>query len=275
MIELKISNGKYLTHEDLEKYLNEYEKFLKDSFQKNKMMEYEWEEFIKTQNDLIEKKISQIDKIELIIEDISKTSFSGWGLGRIPIKLRGKEILGDWNDYEFSQRLDDIYNLSFKEIVIKNPLKPPFSEFTQNGHKHSVPYVNFTKLTTEKPNGLKKGNRIIFHFDILIGYRLMDREKYQYINLKYYEKVNILPPAKSNSNCFIVTTTMGDINHPVVIDFRNYRDEVLLNTILGRLFIKIYYKIGPSLSEIIKKNDTLFQISRSFILKLHKRIFKK
>jgi hypothetical protein len=68
---------------------------------------------------------------------------------------------------------------------------------------------------------------------------------------------------------------MGDTNHPVVNDFRNYRDEVLLNTILGRLFIKVYYQIGPYLSEIIKNNKTLFQISRSLILKLHKRISKK
>lgn len=45
MIELKISNGEYLTHEDLEKYLNEYELFMEDS--KNNMLTFEWDEFRK------------------------------------------------------------------------------------------------------------------------------------------------------------------------------------------------------------------------------------
>jgi len=77
---------------------------------------------------------------------------------------------------------------------------------------------------------------------------------------------------KSNKNCFIVTTTMGDINHPVVLDFRRYRDEVLLNSYFGRVFINIYYRIGPVLSKVIKTNSFLFTISKNIVLRLHKRL---
>ena len=100
------------------------------------------------------------------------------------------------------------------------------------------------------------------------------RKNNEFVNLNYYDKKNIIQPISksSNSNCFIVTTTMGDINHPVVIDFRRYRDEVLLNFYFGRVFIKIYYRIGPVLSKVIKTNSFLFTISKKLILFLHKRL---
>ncbi len=91
------------------------------------------------------------------------------------------------------------------------------------------------------------------------------------VNKIQNKKVNNIQN-KSNKNCFIVTTTMGDINHPVVVDFRRYRDEVLLNTYLGRVFINIYYRIGPVLSKVIKTNSFLFTISKKLVLRLHKRL---
>ena len=40
----------------------------------------------------------------------------------------------------------------------------------------------------------------------------------------------------SNSSCFVVTATMGDTNHPIVNDFRNFRDEQLLTNFFGKQF---------------------------------------
>jgi hypothetical protein len=277
MIELKISKGEYLTHEDLEKYLNEYEKFLRDSFKKEKMIEFEWDDFLRIHNDNIEEQISQNDKIELIVENIVKKPFSGRLFGENTIKLRGNEELGDWDSY--SPLINDVYIIEFKELKIKTHKTPPFKEYTVL--QYSVPEIYFSKITTDKPEKLKRGDRVLFNLNIIKTTRHLNVDSREITYLQYFEKRNIFPPSNnqtqssSNSNCFVVTTTMGDTNHPVVVDFRNYRDEVLLNTILGRLFIKVYYQIGPTLSEIIKNNNTLFQISRSFILKLHKRIFKK
>ena len=95
----------------------------------------------------------------------------------------------------------------------------------------------------------------------------MDKDKNKLISLN--TKNNNI---NENSNCFIVTTTMGDINHPIVIDFRRYRDEVLLNTYFGSVFINLYYKVGPVLSKVIKTNSFLFSISKKMVLSLHKRI---
>ena len=271
MIELKISKGEYLTHKDLEKFLNSYKKFLNDYLNKENLFEYEWEEFWIFHNNYIKQQITKYNKIELIVEDISKGDFSGSYELLESICFTGED-LGNWRDK--NDRIlwvEDVFRINFKQINIKG-----FSSDIYNRYdylRYLFPDVSFLKLTTENPGKIKKGDTMIFNLNILRekkGHHFTESR-----DLVFFEKVNVLPPEnESNSNCFVVTATMGDINHPVVNDFRNYRDEVLLNTISGRLFIKLYYQIGPYLSEIIKNNKTLFQISRSFILKLHKRISK-
>ena len=275
MIELKISDGEYLTHEDLEKYLNEYEEFYRKTFEDG-VLEFEWKELIRKHNEIIVNTINSFDKIELIVKDIRiENQYEPKGLGghlnESSIKLRGEEI-GEWKYLERSEK--EVYKISFDDILINNPILPPY-KFKGTSNGFSVPKIKFHKITTSKPSDIKKGSRYIFEINIISSTRYLGTEEFIFVD--YIEKVNLIPNKKetSNSNCFVVTTTMGDTNHPVVVDFRNYRDEVLLNTILGRLFIKVYYQIGPTLSGIIKNNNTLFQISRSLILKLHKRIFKK
>jgi hypothetical protein len=141
---------------------------------------------------------------------------------------------------------------------------------------------NFIYISSSILPDLKKGDKFKFN----LNFKFTDKRLSLGLNptkLIYMEKKNILPPNKLNSkseskskskpntdkNCFIVTTTMGDINHPVVVDFRRYRDEVLLNTYFGRLFINIYYKVGPVLSKVIKTNSFLFSVSKKLILRLH------
>lgn len=77
----------------------------------------------------------------------------------------------------------------------------------------------------------------------------------------------------SDSNCFVVTATMGDIHHPIVKDFRTFRDERLLTNFLGRQFVSFYYIIGPFFASIIRKNENLRDIVfRKFIKPIHDKI---
>mgnify|MGYP001478160789 CR=1 FL=1 len=76
--------------------------------------------------------------------------------------------------------------------------------------------------------------------------------------------------------CFVATATMGNYNHPIVLDLRTFRDESLRSSIPGRMFIYLYYKIGPFFASIIKENKTLRNISYKFLIKpLHSLITKK
>jgi hypothetical protein len=47
---------------------------------------------------------------------------------------------------------------------------------------------------------------------------------------------------KSNSNCFVITATMGNPYHPIVDEFRAYRDSKLLTNFMGKVFVRFYYK---------------------------------
>ncbi len=88
-------------------------------------------------------------------------------------------------------------------------------------------------------------------------------------------KINTVPANESKSPCFIVTAVMGNPTHPVVEDFRNYRDKVLSGNFFGRGLIRCYYFIGPIAASVIKRNAILFSISKTVIAYLHKKIINK
>ena len=54
--------------------------------------------------------------------------------------------------------------------------------------------------------------------------------------------------------CFVATAVYGDYDHPQVRKLRHFRDATLNRFMAGRLFIRIYYTIGPSLSVIPAKS---------------------
>ena len=66
-------------------------------------------------------------------------------------------------------------------------------------------------------------------------------------------------------NCFIATAVYGNIDHPNIELLRNFRDEKLTNFILGRAFIKFYYKNSPNFSKFVKRNYTLKKYCKSIL----------
>lgn len=78
-----------------------------------------------------------------------------------------------------------------------------------------------------------------------------------------------------NNNCFVITATMNDSNHPIVDEFRAYRDSKLLTNLIGRVFVSFYYKIGPLAAFVISKSPILRKLSfRLFVNPVYKRIKK-
>ncbi len=281
---------------DLEIILNEGETFLRETFKKENLPEYQWNDLVLETNNIIEKLISSTVQIQLEILNIQKKKFTRdtdyrlfHSHHNIFDKTKGIDFLnlrGENNDNyfpndyqlnddyykEFKKIEPEIFVITFKEPLIKNPELGPFKSKGQT--LNSIPKIKFKCYTQEIDKNLKVGDLFVFKLEYLNSYRYKGER--ELIILEYFmiDLVSNYPKPKSNSNsnCFVVTATMGDINHPVVTDFRNYRDKVLLNTIFGRLFIKVYYQIGPTLSEIIKKNKVLFKISRAIILMLHRKL---
>lgn len=72
------------------------------------------------------------------------------------------------------------------------------------------------------------------------------------------------PTAKSG--CFIATAAYGSPIAPEVMIFRQYRDEVLLNSKIGKEIVKIYYLFSPSLALVISKTEWLKRLVRTLAL---------
>ncbi len=65
------------------------------------------------------------------------------------------------------------------------------------------------------------------------------------------------PPTPSSQpaftkNCFVATAAYGQEDHPTVVLLREFRDRFLQKCYLGRCFIDTYYKVGPSLADLIR-----------------------
>jgi len=61
----------------------------------------------------------------------------------------------------------------------------------------------------------------------------------------------------SNGPCFIATATYGDALHPNVVALRQFRDQILVRSLLGRLAIRTYYMVSPRLVPFVEKNPRL------------------
>ncbi len=72
---------------------------------------------------------------------------------------------------------------------------------------------------------------------------------------------------KGKIGCFVATAVMGDYNHPVVLDLREFRDNWLLKHELGIRFTNWYYTYGPFAARAIEKSILLKLLSYILIVK--------
>ena len=69
-------------------------------------------------------------------------------------------------------------------------------------------------------------------------------------------------PQKSEG-CYIATMAYGSYDHPQVLVLRKYRDDVLLESRGGRLFVKLYYWLSPKAVSIFRGHDGINMLIRN------------
>jgi hypothetical protein len=68
-----------------------------------------------------------------------------------------------------------------------------------------------------------------------------------------------------SGGCFIATAAYGSYAEPNVMILREFRDNVLHKTVLGRVFIRCYYKTSPPVAQIIESREYAKKMVRSLL----------
>lgn len=81
-------------------------------------------------------------------------------------------------------------------------------------------------------------------------------------------------PKNKSEGCYIATMAYGSYDHPQVMILRHYRDRILLKSMLGRISVRIYYWISPTIVKCLKNQNNINFIIRKSLNKIVTRISK-
>lgn len=103
-------------------------------------------------------------------------------------------------------------------------------------------------ITTSLESGMNLLNQYVLSSGYLIGYsKTKTKDKIQ----KYADKIKSYNASyqapSASSGCYIATAVYGSYDCPQVWTLRRFRDDTLASSCLGRLFIRTYYAISPTL----------------------------
>lgn len=153
---------------------------------------------------------------------------------------------------------------------------PDAKEYIENLENRNQTFINEKPNDDELIKHLKDGNKLLavkFYKD---GARCSLKEAKAYVeNLERSGKVtpfvqgsnHLLKTGKTKfEGCFIATVCYGGYDTTEVIEFRSFRDEVLLKSLPGKFFVKMYYRFSPRISKVVDKSETLKVFIRKYFL---------
>jgi len=73
---------------------------------------------------------------------------------------------------------------------------------------------------------------------------------------------NMKIKSRSGAACFVATAAYADPNHADVVYLRGFRDIILSRYFAGRIFIDLYWVIGPSMARWVSANSVLRTLAR-------------
>lgn len=109
--------------------------------------------------------------------------------------------------------------------------------------------------------------------------RINPTGKWEVMCMECNGKGKIYTPDKSKDKksgpCFIATAAYESPLAPEVLFFRQFRDNVLLRSKLGDLFVEFYYLVSPPIASLITKHPRLKVYVRDFLLNPLMRFLRK
>ena len=121
------------------------------------------------------------------------------------------------------------------------------------------PFAHFCKANVY--NGLGRKQEALVELNYVIANFPDDQI---YISARQMKDEIENPPKKGM--CFVATAAYGTPMAPEVVLLSDFRDEVLLRSRLGSLFVTIYYRLSPPLAFLIARSRILRAVTRTFFL---------
>lgn len=75
-----------------------------------------------------------------------------------------------------------------------------------------------------------------------------------------------------NAGCYIATAVYGSYSCSQVVALRRYRDDYLSKHLFGKLFIKVYYALSPTMAKHINQNSRIGKTIRAYLDKKVERL---
>lgn len=179
---------------------------------------------------------SEIDREFNAINILPGTLHAVHNLKKVPIQMKV------WNNY--SERLFQYFKVM--DFIVR--LKP--TAITCEKGYRSVNYTNIVSKHSGEHFYKLDGNSA--ESELLRGLFQFSKSELDRISPN-----NEVTNPKSSSGCFIATATMGDYDHPVVYELRQFRDNWLLNKSWGQKFTEWYYRKSPKAAEYIQDSTAL------------------
>ena len=79
------------------------------------------------------------------------------------------------------------------------------------------------------------------------------------------ERDELFATGNSSGGCFIATAAYGSPLAEEIDVLRNWRDDYLLQSELGRIFVAIYYNLSPPIANHVRVSKVKSQITRKII----------
>jgi len=124
--------------------------------------------------------------------------------------------------------------------------------------------VNPQELPCQDSNSLNEAYKIYLSAQGRLKRKLEDQaEKQIRLNRKLENRAE---KQKSSDKCFVATAVYSPKEMAKVDVLRKYRDEVLVQSIMGRAFVSFYYAVSPSIARVIVKSQVLKSTIRALFL---------
>jgi hypothetical protein len=175
-----------------------------------------------------------------------------------------KMILGSYDDVYIKLSSAVVANTQEMLVAIVNK-----SQENIQTQIHVTAMINLTFIIKEALNVIN----LLESFDMNSSLRNQYNNNKRILQTMYNElNTGSKQSSSSDGNCYIATVAYGSYEHPQVTVLRQFRDNVLDKYILGKWFIKIYYRYSPELAKKLKDKKTANTIIRKILNMLIKII---